>query len=63
MKYHKIFSTYKEELSRLGDTFSHKEAKAVGLDQYILTKMRHRGFLKRIQISDGIFQWVKQYGL
>jgi len=59
MRYYKILKAYSEEMSRLGDIFSPKEAKAVGLDQYILTKMRHRGIIKRKQISDGVFEWRK----
>lgn len=59
MKYHKIFKIYKEELSRLDKVFTPKQAKAVGLNQYILTKMRHRGILERKQVKDGIFEWRK----
>lgn len=60
MKYYKIYNLYLEKLNKLGNTFTAKEAKVVGLDQYILTKMRHRGFLKRVQVGDGVFEWRKK---
>ncbi len=52
---------YRKQLDKLYDNFTAKEATEVGLDKGVLTKLRHRGFLKRIQISDGIFQWIKLY--
>ncbi len=52
---------YLEQLNKLGDTFTASQAKSVGLDQYILTRLRHRGFLKRFQVKDGIFEWRKQF--
>lgn len=60
MKYYKIYRMYLDKLNKLGNTFTAKEAKSIGLDQYILTKMRHRGFLKRVQVGDGVFEWRRR---
>lgn len=61
MKYHRMLSFYRKQLDSLSDNFTPKEASEVGLDKGILTKLRHRGFLKRIQLNDGIFEWIKLY--
>lgn len=61
MKYHRMIGFYRKQLDTLCDNFTPKEATEVGLDKGVLTKLRHRGFLKRIQIGDGVFEWRKQF--
>lgn len=59
MRYYKIYNQNIDKLNQLGNTFTAKEAKLVGLDQYTLTKLRQRGFLKRVEIKSDEFEWRK----
>ena len=59
MKYHKIVKIYADELNRLGDFFSSKQAQNVGLPISALRKMRFRGIIERIQYKSNEFIWRK----
>lgn len=59
MRYYKIKQIYADNLNMLMNAFSSKEAKMVGLTLSILSKMRFRGIIKRIQYRPNKFIWKK----